>query len=214
MSEPEPQPEPAAAPSMRERAQQARQKTEFILSRAYGLLKDPKAEWEQIKAEETNAVSLMLGYVAPLAAVPALAGMIGQLVFGLGLYGTPSQIIVGAVVTFLVFTALIYFLGLMTNAIAENFEAEKNELAALKVAAYSPTPAFLLGALSLWPPLWWAPLIGLAIAAFLLYRGLPPLMKCPPERALSYSATIIAAGLIALIVLGLLTSCVTGLGAI
>lgn len=205
-------PPPAAHPTARERAEQARQKAEFILSRAYGLLKNPKEEWEQIRREETNAVSLMLGYVAPLAAIPAVMGLLGQLAFGAGMYGTPTQLIVGAAVTFLVFMALIYFLGLLTNAIVENFDGDKDELAALKVAAYAPTPAFLLGILSIWPLLWWAPLIGVVLSAFLLYRGLPPLMKCPPDKALSFAATIIVAGLIALVVLGVLTSCVTGVG--
>ena len=34
----------------RARAQQALRTSEFILSRAYGLLREPKKEWEQIKA--------------------------------------------------------------------------------------------------------------------------------------------------------------------
>ena len=40
------------------RAQQAFRKSEFILSRAFGLLREPKKEWEQIKAEETTIPSI------------------------------------------------------------------------------------------------------------------------------------------------------------
>ncbi|MBL8550374.1 MAG: DUF1282 family protein [Hyphomonadaceae bacterium] len=191
---------------------EARQKAEFILSRAYGLLREPKSEWRQIRDEETNIPSLMLGYVAPLAAVPPLAGLVGGLAFDRGLTGTPAQLFVGAVITFLVFMALIFFLGYLIGAIAENFEGERNELAAMKVAAFAPTPAFLLGMFSVWPPFWWVGLIGVAVSAFLLFRGLPILMKAPEDRALSYAATVAVTGLIALVVLGVLTSCVTGIG--
>ena len=39
------------APPRRFTTADARQKAEFILSRAYGLLRNPTAEWEQIRAE-------------------------------------------------------------------------------------------------------------------------------------------------------------------
>ena len=52
---------------------QARQKAEFILSRAYGLVRHPKQEWEQIRDEETTQAAIMAGYVAPLAAIAPIA---------------------------------------------------------------------------------------------------------------------------------------------
>ncbi len=54
----------------RARAEQAYRKSEFILSRAFGLFREPKKEWEQIRAEETTVPNILLGYVAPLAAIP------------------------------------------------------------------------------------------------------------------------------------------------
>ena len=41
----------------RARARQAMRKSEIIFTRAYGLLREPKKEWEQIKAEETTVPS-------------------------------------------------------------------------------------------------------------------------------------------------------------
>ena len=58
----------------RVRAQEAVRKSEIIFTRAYGLLREPKKEWEQIKAEETTVPNLLIGYVAPLAAIPPVAG--------------------------------------------------------------------------------------------------------------------------------------------
>ncbi|MGE0597170.1 MAG: Yip1 family protein, partial [Hyphomonadaceae bacterium] len=76
-----------SAEEARQRAQEARQKAEFILSRAYGLLREPKKEWAQIRGEETNIPSIMLGYVAPLAAIPPICGLIGAYIFGFSYAG-------------------------------------------------------------------------------------------------------------------------------
>mgnify|MGYP001176831599 FL=1 len=52
------------------RAQEAIHKSEIIFTRAWGLLSEPKKEWEQIKAEQTTVPNILIGYVAPLAAIP------------------------------------------------------------------------------------------------------------------------------------------------
>jgi hypothetical protein len=196
---------------------ETRQKAEFILSRTWGLVRDPRAEWEQIRDEETNIPSILFGYVLPLAAIPPLCGAIGSLAFGEH-YGdavvrTPvATILVSAIVTLFASVALVYLLGILINTVAENFDAEKNEIASQKIAAYAMTPAFMSGVFSLWPPLWWVSLIGIGMTAFLIYRGLPILMKAEPERALGYTTTVMIAGLIAFIVLFALAGCVTQVG--
>jgi hypothetical protein len=185
----------------RARAQQALRKSEFILSRAYGLLREPKKEWEQIRAEETTTPSILLGYVAPLAAIPPICDLIGSSLFNRLLVIDPGTALIRAVITWIVSIGLVFFLGVLTNAVAENFEGDKNDLNAQKLAAYSLTPAFLSGVFSLWPPLWWLSLFALAAMVFLMYRGLPILMKAPQERALSYAGTVTIATMVAGIVL-------------
>lgn len=185
----------------RARAQQALRKSEFILSRAYGLLREPNKEWEQIRAEETTVPHIMLGYVAPLAAITPVCSLIGSYLFEPEFAGDFGIALIRGVVTWIVSIALVFFLGVLTNAVAENFEGDKNDLSAQKLAAYSLTPAFLSGIFGLWPPLWWLSLFALAAMVFLMYRGLPILMKAPQERALSYAATVTIATMVAGIVL-------------
>ena len=108
------------------------------------------------------------------------------------------------------FAWTLFFIGVLINAVADNFEADKNDLGAQKIAAYSLTPAFLSGFFSLWPPLWWLSLFALAAMVFLMYRGLPILMKAPQERALGYASTVTVAAAVALIIVFALSSCVTG----
>jgi hypothetical protein len=194
----------------RAKAQQAIRKSEFILSRAYGLLREPKKEWEQIRAEQTTVPSILLGYVAPLAAIPPICDLIGSSLFNPLLQVEPGAAIIRAAVTWLVSIGLVFFLGVLVNVVAENFDADRDDLAAQKIAAYSLTPAFLSGVFSLWPPLWWLSLFALAAMVFLMYRGLPILMKAPQDRALAYTATVTIAAMVAGVVLFSLASCVTG----
>lgn len=193
----------------RARAKEAFHKSEFILSRAWGLVSNPKAEWEQIRAEETTIPNILIGYVAPLAAIPPLADLIGSTLFNRMLQLDPGEALIRAVVTWLVSVALVAFLGILVNLIADNFDADRDDLAAQKIAAYSLTPAFLSGIFSLWPPLWWLSLFALAAMVYIMHQGLPILMKAPEERALGYAATVTIAAIVAFILLFSLASCVT-----
>lgn len=197
------------------RARDALHKSEHILSRAYGLFHNPKTEWEQIRAEETTIPNILLGYVAPLALIPPVCGLLGDYIFGrhIGEAVFRPEIgdaVVSVVVTWVVSVALVFLLGLLIDSLAETFDAQRDDLGAQKVAAYSLTPAFLSGVFSLWPPLWWVSLFALAAMVFLMVRGLPAIMKAPAERALGYAASVTIAAAVAFIVLFSLASCVTG----
>lgn len=193
----------------RARAQEAYRKSEFIFSRAYGLLREPNKEWQQIKAEQTTIPNILLGYVAPLAAIPPVCGLIGAMLFEPVRLRAIHTEITSVVVTWIVTIALVFLLGLLVNTLADQFDADRDELAAQKIAAYSLTPSFLSGLFSLWPPLWWLSLFALAAMVFIMYRGLPILMKAPQERALHYAGSVTIAAMVAGIVLFGLASCVT-----
>jgi hypothetical protein len=189
-------------------------KSEHILSRAYGLFSDPKKEWDQIRAEETTIPNILVGYVAPLAAIPPVFGVLGEYIFGRRIGEAVfrpeiGEAVIGVAVTWIVTVALVFLLGLLIDVLADNFDGERNDLGAQKVAAYSLTPAFLSGVCSLWPPLWWISLFALGAMVWLMYRGLPIIMKAPAERALGYAATVTIAAAVAFIVLFGLASCVT-----
>jgi len=205
------------ADQARQHAQAARQKAEFILSRVYGLVRDPKTEWGQIRDEETNIPSIMFGYVAPIAVIPPLCDLIGRYVFPTRIAGVVviprlDQSLISGVLTVIVSVALVFLLGLLINALAEQFDAERNDLLAQKVAAYAMTPVFFSGLFSLWPPIWWFSLFAIGYAVFLFYSGLQALMKAPQDRAIAYSATVVISGLIAFVILFSLSSCVASIG--
>ncbi len=192
----------------RARLKQAASKSEHLFSRAWGLVTSPKAEWEQIRAEETTIPNILIGYVAPLAAIPPLADLIGGFVMGasLGEFGTR---LVGAIVAWIVGVGMVYLLGLVINATAENFDSVRDELAAQKLAAYSLTPFFLSTLLLIWPPLLWIPVLALGLMVYLIYCGAPILMRTREERALAYTATVTIAAIVTFAIQMSVAGCMT-----
>jgi len=51
-------------------------------ARVVGILTHPADEWPRIAGERTEVQTLMLGYVAPLAAIPAICRWIGLSLIG------------------------------------------------------------------------------------------------------------------------------------
>jgi hypothetical protein len=193
----------------------AKEKSEIIFSRAWGLFTEPSKEWEQIRKEDTSLASLFAGYVLPVAAVPTFAGMLGQLIFGErmpeGGVRRPEFLtaLIGAIVACLSVVALVYLVGLLINLIAEQFDGDRHEMNAFKMAAYSPTPVLVTGLAAIYPGLWWVALFGVAASAFLMYRGLPILMRSPQDRAAGYATTVMIVALILLLLILMLTGCLT-----
>ena len=125
-----------------------------LVDRAKNLLLTPKTEWEVIAGESTPTKSLITGYVLPLAAVSAVAHFIGMTLigvsYGFGTIRLPIVTGIGLLVWHLVAAVIaIFVLGFIIDALAPTFGAQKNNAQALKVAAYSYTPAWIAGILAL-----------------------------------------------------------------
>lgn len=207
-AEPEGKPRRFSLDEARARIKEAASKSEHLLSRAWGLVTSPKAEWEQIRAEDTTIPNILIGYVAPLAAIPPVADLIGGFVMGASL-GEFGSRLVGAFAAWIVGVAMVYLLGLVINATAENFDSVRDELMAQKLAAYSLTPFFLSTAVLIWPPLLWIPVLALGLMVYLIYCGLPILMRTREDRALAYTATLTIAALVTFVIQMSVAGCAT-----
>jgi len=79
-------------------------------------------------------------------------------------------------------------------------------VAALKVVAYGSTAGFLGGVFSLLPALALLGLLASFYSIYLIYTGLPVLMRCPPDKAGAYTAVVVVCAILAMIVLGAVSS--------
>lgn len=186
-----------------------------LIARVKNILLKPGEEWERIDAEPTTIGDICRRYVLPLAAVPAIAGLIGALAFGYSAFGFSYRPSVGAALTSAIVQygmALIsvFVLMLIIDALAPSFQATPDRTRAFKVAAYSYTASWVAGILGILPALaTLGALLGL-YSFYLLYRGLPKLMRAPAEKALSYTVVVVIAAIVVALAIGAVTVPVTG----
>ncbi len=176
--------------------------------RAAQLLRDPRREWRAIRDEAIGVQALYTRYVMALAAVPAVASFVGSALVGIGTpagrYRAPvGDAVAALVVGYLLDLAAVYALALVANFLAPHFGGERRLRDAFKLAAHAPTGYWLAGVFSAVPALSVLGLAGLA-SLWLLFTGVPVLLRVPPEKALACftllaMAAIALAGLLAVL---------------
>ena len=188
-----------------------------LVARAKGMLLSPKSEWDAIDTEPTTVGSLYTDFIIPLAAIPAICGFIGMSIFGFGLLGTTVRVPIGtgitnAIVQYVMALVAVYVLALIIDALAPNFGGQKNQMQALKVSAYSSTASWVAGILLLLPGLRTLFILGGLYSLYLLFLGLPKLMKSPEDKAATYTIVVIVCAVVLFLVVGAVTSRMTGYG--
>ena len=167
-----------------------------LVERVKGLVVDPKIEWRAIDAEEHTVQSLFTGYVMILAAIPAVCGFIGMCIVGSGVFGQTVRMSLGAGVAHMVMVYVlslgwVYVLALVINAFAPRFEGHGELIDAFKVAAFTPTPAWIAGVFNVIPSLWIIGFLASLYSLYLLYLALPVLTEPPKEKELPYFCVVV-----------------------
>ncbi|CUS45523.1 probable membrane protein YPO2362 [hydrothermal vent metagenome] len=177
-----------------------------MVERIKRLLTAPAQEWPRIDAEPMTIKGIYTGWVVPLAAIGPIAGLIGALVFGYSFLGVTYRPPIGAAVS----TALVgyvlaligvYILSLIINALAPSFGGTRDPVSAFKVAAFTGTAGWLAGVFQIIPMLSWLAILGL-YGLYLLWVGLPILMKVPEGRATPYVVVTMLVSIVVFLVCG------------
>ncbi len=190
------------------------------IERAKGILTSPKTEWPVIAAEPASVGSLYAGYIAVLAALPAIAGFIKGSLIGFSMFGITVRTPIGAGITSMLLTyalslLVVYVMALIINALAPTFGGQKDSVQALKAIAYAWTASWIAGIAVIVP--WLGALIalvGVVYAIYLLYLGLPLTMKCPPDKAGAYTAVSVIIAIVLSWIMGLIVAGVIGTAAL
>lgn len=184
-----------------------------LIERTKAILLKPDSEWPVIEREQGDPAYLLKNYVAILALIPAVAGLIGTSIVGvsLPLIGTVRvpffSGLFGAIIHYALTFVVVYVVALLIDALAPTFGGQKNFDNAFKLSVYSYTPAWIAGVFLLLPALAFLSILGL-YGFYLLYLGLPVLMKAPKEKALTYAGAIVVCAFVIAIVLGAIQSAV------
>ena len=165
--------------------------------RAKAMLVDPLVEWAAIEQEAGDPAYVLSHYVVLLALIPAVFSFIGVYVIGVVVSGAGVvhaslfDGLFGAIFGYVMACATVLLLGLVIDLAAPLFGGRRDFDCAFKLAVYSFTPVWLAGIFLLLPGLRFLTLTGF-YGAYLLWLGLPRLMKVPAEKSQSFAILIVA----------------------
>jgi hypothetical protein len=193
-------------------------RTQGLVTRVINILMRPKVEWEIVATESATTQGLFMGYAAILAAIPAVAQIIHGLMplCFLGVCYTPNPIfvVISGVLYYVGSLGAVFVVGLIIDALAPSFGAVKNPEQAMKVTVYSWTAAWLAGVFIIVPWFGWLLSLSGFYSLYLLYTGLPVLMKSPPDKTLAYTAVSVVCGVVVAIIVGAVVGAVSTMGQI
>lgn len=190
-----------------------------LIGRILNLLIHPQETWDVIDGEPSTIEALYRAWVLPLAAIPAVCGALGLFSFrGFEIFGVRYQpsfvsIFGDAIASYALTLIAVYLLALVIDQFALQFGGERSRTQAFKVAAYSGTAAWVAGVFRLLPTAGGLlMLLGALYSLYLLYLGLPRLMRSHPAYTLNYFGVVLLAAFLMALAIGALTSCVGDFG--
>ncbi len=171
-----------------------------LVDRVRNICLTPSTEWPVIEQEQVAPVDLVTSYVAPLAAIGAVSGFIGGVLLssilpfaGMGLFAGLTV----AVMSFAISLLMCFVLAWIINALAPTFGGRQDFNQAFKVTAYSYTPSFVAGIASLIPLLGgFVGFLAAIYSLYVLYLGLPVMMKSAREKTAAYVIVIVVCGIV------------------
>ncbi|MFT7219142.1 MAG: hypothetical protein ACI8Z1_000756 [Candidatus Azotimanducaceae bacterium] len=175
------------------------------MSHLFGILFSPRSAWESIRDVDGFILITYLKFAIPIALLPVLAWYYGYVQIGwefgdrvIRLTSTSAnQIMSLFYLAMLIGTGL---LGFMVHWMSEIYEASPSTYSkGVRIAAYTLAPLFVCGATGLYSVLWLDILLGCAAAGYavyLLYIGVPIVMRVPAERGFLFASAMVAVGLV------------------
>jgi hypothetical protein len=161
-----------------------------ILTRAKGLILNPRAEWEAIAAEPAGSpTELLVKWAVPLSAIPVVSGFLGSLLFLLG-FAWIGPLLVSAIVGYLLGLVGVFVLAKIIEFLAPKFDGTADAGGAMKLAVYAPTAGWLAGIFLLVPPIGFLAILGL-YSLYLFWVGIPILTRVPEQKRMIFVAAVI-----------------------
>lgn len=191
------------------------------LAHTFGLFTDPDKVWQQIREKPQSLPKLYLGHIVLFALIPVIAGFYGTTQIGWQIgdgqvirLTTDSALPLCA----LLYTAIVigtYIMGRFIDFFAATYGVNEQKPKGITLAAYTATPMLFAGVIAIYPVIWLNMLVGLAAIAYsvyLLYEGLPILMKIPADRGFMFASSIVTVGLVMLVGLLAITVVIWSMG--
>lgn len=181
----------------------------MILNHLWGLYAHPKEEWQTIEKRH-ESLTYSLTHILIVALIPAITSYYSaaHLGWSIGVGDviklTEQSAMMMSIGMYLALVAGVLGLAYLVHWMAQTFDAKPSFTQSLELAAYTATPLFMVGFAALYPVLWFVMMIGLAgltYSVYLLYSGVPIIMKIPEEKGFIYASSVVTCGLVLLVII-------------
>jgi hypothetical protein len=175
-----------------------------FVERVKDILARPKQEWAVINAEPATVGGLITGYALILALIAPLALLLGMFLtpFGSFLFAAMGFLIKLLLVAYAVSLGTVVLLGFAIDMLASSLGGTKNSVQAMKLAVYAGTAFWLAAVILILPSLWFLWLaIGIGYGGYLIWLGLPLLMRVPADKVQVYAGAVIGIWVVLFVVL-------------
>ena len=188
-----------------------------------GIMTKPSAAWRRLAQLDDTSQALMLLYPLVWAILPAYAWYVGTTHVGWTV-GTGRDVIrltdeSARLISFLFYGGMVscvVAIGYFIHWMSETYGAKSSFIKGILIASVCATPLFIAGAVGFYPILWLDMLIGvLAVcwSTYLLYNGIPIVMKIPESRGFLFASAVIGVSLVMLVCLLVATTLLWDWGA-
>lgn len=192
----------------------------MVLDHVWGLFSHPREEWESIRDEPCTVTKCYLKHVLLLAAIPAVSAYVGAVEVGWSagtetIRLTAASALPIAGLFYVAMLVAVFIVGRLIYWMSQTYGAQATLAQSVVLAAYTGTPLFLVGVVALYPLPWLNMLFGilaLFYTIYLLYTGVPVVMKISKERGFLFSSAVLTVGMVTLVGMLAVTVILWGLG--
>jgi hypothetical protein len=156
-----------------------------VFKDAIALVKDPKGFMTARADAAPPVMETITKYVAILALIPFVFTLLGDLVF-IRNGNTFVYAIVAGIVAYIFALVSVVVVGFILWKLAPNFSSVADQNKATKLVSWVYTPVFLIAILNIIPGLAVLSLVGLLYGLYILYIGLPIVLKTPTDKVIGY----------------------------
>ncbi len=169
-------------------------------SNPLGFLFKTRAQWQAVGALADSEYTSKLLYPIIFALGPCIAWYYGASKIGWRVGDgelvllTPESALHIVVAFYVAMLGSLAVIGYFIHWMAETYGSNSSIVKGIVVASYTATPLFIAGLIGFFPIFWLDFLIGilsLGWAVYLLYVGIPEVMRIPQERGFLYASAVV-----------------------
>jgi len=182
-----------------------------MIQHTFGLLVRPSAQWRAVADLPQSSLKTLILYPCFMAILPAVAWYYGtsQMGWNVGEHGETIKLTAQSarqicILFYLSMVACIAIIGCFIHWMSNTYGAESTPTKGIVIAGLTATPLFLAGLVGFYPLLWIDLLVGVTAiswSVYLMYLGIPIVMKIPEERGFLFSSAVLAIAMVIMICL-------------